>query len=183
MTSKESEIIIACKSAIDKHILYNKDRIATIEKEISVGDKTRVRDSLETDRTASTEEYLKVLNSYEFKDALEFYKYYGRKCFETYKECRPLQGKCDFCGEKEFIDQPCIRALGMCVPPHIELNDYVYADAFKQECNGTINKTEKDIYYGRCPKGHGFYSVVSEHKQLPNGIDFQWRTKEWLRWY
>jgi hypothetical protein len=198
MEQKDIDRLLICRAAVDKHREFNKARVEavttcksvteaktliksktgvamTISADTALKSPDAIKSTLEAERTKMTLAMYDVIKGQGFESYGAFSEWYKKTIFDLYKECRPIRGSCDLCGEKEFIDQPCVKALGLCIAQSMEVNDNVYADAFKQECSGTIDKTDPKIYYGRCPKGHGFYSVVAEHKELPVGIDFQWR--------
>lgn len=181
LTLKE---IDECKQALDKHYAFNETRLDTIEKEVRLEAKTTKRDALEADRTESTNEYLAVLNSYGFNSAVEFYKYYGDKCLESYKECNPVSGFCDWCGLKEWGKQKCaelysVKGCGYKKPTTCP--DSALKWAMQQDALGLVEEVDGIKWHNGCPKGHGYYIEVKLCKSMPKELDIKWRTKEWLR--
>lgn len=175
---------MACKTCIDKHLNYNKNRLDKIEKVSDLDDKIKLRDTLEAGRAASTVEYLDTLNFYGFKDIQSFYKYYNEQCFKAYKECNPVSGFCDWCGYSEWGKQKCAELYGVkgCgIKQPVTCPDSALKWAMQQEALGLAEEVDGIKWHNGCPKGHGFYIKVKDCKPMPKELDIKWRTKEWLR--
>jgi len=165
-----------------KAILESKLGVATsIPSDTSVKSRQYIITVLEGERTKYTLEMNRVLKEQGFESFGAFSKWYNDLILELYKECHPIVGKCDFCGESELKNQPCVipYSKDACVSKSPDTNDIIYTLALGYERNGTYLDITGKRYgtkeCGGCPPGHGFYSDLANYKEPPDGIDFMWR--------
>ena len=207
-TQEDIERILICREAIDKHRAFNQARVeslvtaksvdeakALIEAKIGVAttitadsglkSKDSIKVALEPERTKSTLEMYEILRQQGFEDYFTFASWNDLLCLLVYKECHPLQGTCDYCGEKELLEQQCVKtvsleAVAKCSA--IKDNKFLYEESdmtyqmyvylIQWERKGVVI-TNKSIHEYFCPEGHGYYVDDSLFKSYP--IDLFWR--------
>ena len=111
---------------------------------------------------------LKNLGFYE----LQYYANWDKKkTLEVYKECRPIIGACDLCGQKEAGDQICVGIYkeNSCA---FSQPDKPYDALYLYVMNHEIEKKDFDKLI-TCPDGHGFHRDIENYKTLP--IDIRWK--------
>jgi hypothetical protein len=179
LTLKE---IDECKKAIDKNLAFHKTRIDAIK--IS-SDKEAKKQELESARSSSTVEMNTVLEKYGFNSVIDFYIYYGKRCFESYKECNPPSGECNWCGESSFglETQKCYiigksLACGLSRPSNAPSAALKWA--LKCDAEGTTIIKDGIKTHNVCPEGQGFYIKEKDCKDMPKELDITWRYKTWL---
>lgn len=205
MDKKDIDIIIECRAVIDKARAFNKARneslvssksideakayieskvgATTITADSGLKQKEALKEILEDERTKYTEATKKIMEKHGFINesgegsVSKFSEWYEPLIFQLYKECVPIHGTCDFCGEKELIDQPCVKMYHkreLCLATQQDVNDNIYQNSLWMRRMGLIS-TEVKTRRGLCPKGHGFWADSSEYTEPPDGIDFAWR--------
>lgn len=159
MEKEVTNLITACRKAVDKH-RDNKDKDTHDKVKKSV-------DEMMSAIIAEVEKYNKKTGSNLVITTLQEYAEFDKKkCFEIYKECRPIKGECDLCigYDKDppckifYKDKACIHNIK---PP---LDDRIYKLGFAIYTGKTT--------YGSCPKGHGFEPDTDNHQDLP--FDVTW---------
>ena len=177
MEQKDIDRLLICRAAIDKHRAFNASRVATIEASLSTA-KAVVKESLEPDRTASTLEMNEVVKGQGFGSVSEFGVWNEAMNFEAFKECYPVAGSCDWCGEKEFLKQNCAVLFGL-VGSCGEKKPSIVTDQVAKSSYWRYIKGETEIKDGvlcsisYCPAGHGYYNDVKNFKTPP--FDVFWR--------
>lgn len=164
MTESDLNIITVCRAAIDEY--YARDTTndpAIVPIAEGIAKKT-----------------MQTLSSYGFNSFAEYDKFDREKCFEAYKECRPISGSCDFCGEEVLKDQPCVKKYGAlaCAQsiPTTPTNDiYRVAKAhWESGMNKIIESAGTVRSHAVCPEGHGFYLDLKNCKDFP--FSMTWKT-------
>lgn len=218
---KDIDRLLLCRAVIDKYRVFNTARIeslataksvteakAIIETKIGVATTisadsaikpvSDIKSALEPERTKYTLEMYEILHQQGFETYQAFVDFNNKLNFESYKESYPLEGRCDWCGKKAFIDQPCLTApevyplypmepgknckYEMIVNGTWEVDDYVYvlfmARLEKRDEKYTEPLDEKlSILMGDtispisiCPIGHGFHIIKDKMKPLPFNV-------------
>lgn len=195
MTQEDIDRLLICRAAVDKLREFNKSRVEAYTTcksvteaktliETKTGDVTTISSSnaiktpnaikatLESERTKYTIEMYDVIHGQGFESFKDFIEFNNKMNIDAYKECHPLQGKCDWCGEKEIKDQPCVKAfsvsgiLSCAGRQDVEQPvDGVWRWCLQQERDG------KPVYM--CPEGHGWKSDEKSYKDFP--FDVFWR--------
>lgn len=205
MDKADLDKMIICRAVIDKYRAFNKARVealvsskslseakdyienkigaTTITAETVEKSKDSIKSLLEDERTKYTLEIYTVLRDQGFVDSdgngsvRDFAEWYEEKILELYKESIPIHGTCDLCGEKELIDQPCVKMYktkDVCVATAKDVTDGIYKNGLLLRRMGlTVSDTSERR--GLCPKGHGFWADSSEYKKIPDGISFDWK--------
>lgn len=218
---KDIDRLLICREIIDKHRAFNAARIEALSTSKSVEEAKTIIESkigvattittdsaakstndiksiLEDERTKYTLEMYDILRQQGFETFQEFADFNNKLNFDAYKESYPLDGKCDWCGEKAFIDQPCLTApevypqypmepgknckYELIVNGTWEVDDYVYvlfmARLEKRDEKYTEKLDEKLATLmgdaispiSICPVGHGFHIVKDKMKPLPFNV-------------
>ena len=99
----------------------------------------------------------------------------------VYKECKPISGACDLCGETELKNQPCVKKYGASAcankAPASPSNDtYQVALSGKSNARECIENGVKIIRLV-CPDNHGFYLVVDDIKPFPFDVEWKYPVK------
>lgn len=204
MDQKDVDIIIECRAVLDKYRAFNKARIeslgssksideaktyieskigaTTITADRALKSKDTIKELLEDERTKYTLEITKVMQKHGFVNenkvgsVQKFKEWYEPLILKLYKECVPIHGECDFCGEKALIDQPCVKfykTKDLCTITAQGVTDGIYQSGLLLRRRGLVFDDES-IRRGHCLKGHGFWGEPSEYKALPDGITFEW---------
>jgi hypothetical protein len=216
MDKKDIDKLLICREAIDKHRAFNKARVEALETATSIDEaktiieskigkvtsikkdetlksKQDIKNILEEERTKSTLEINQILKEQGFIDdegngsTIVFGKWNEVCCVEVYKECHPLQGTCDFCGEETLLNQKCVQMnnlMSVASCSAVKNNDFLlkgtdeeilfkmYSYLLIFERKGVPYTTESINKYF-CPAGHGYYVDESKLKVLP--FDVCWR--------
>jgi hypothetical protein len=108
----------------------------------------------------------------------EFSEFNDKANFEVFKQCYPVIGKCDWCGEKEFKLQNCAVLFGLvgsCGEKKPDsVTDQVARSSYDRYLKGeteVIDGVTCSISY--CPKGHGYTNDVANFRTPP--FDVFWR--------
>lgn len=164
MTESDLNIITVCRAAIDEY--YARDTTndpAIVPIAEGIAKKT-----------------MQTLSSYGFNSFAEYDKFDREKCFEAYKECRPISGSCDFCGEEVLKDQPCVKKYGalacaQSIPTTPTDDIYRVAKIAGERGTATVKADGNTITkYAVCPEGHGFYLDLKNCKDFP--FSMTWKT-------
>jgi hypothetical protein len=197
MEQKDIDRLLICRAAVDKQREFNKARVeayttcksvteaktliesktgvaTTISMDSAVKTADAIKSTLEAERTKMTIAMYDVIKGQGFTDFQEFKDWHDKVVFEVYKECHPIQGSCDLCGQKGLEKQPCVvfyKSTDVCPKVGEPASDGVYQDAFWREKNGAF-KTVGDMRYGNCLDGHGFWQDMTKFKEPP--FDLLW---------
>jgi len=166
MIEEDIKKILICREAIDKH--NNRKQIDG--KMVLTGETLK----------ASVGVYMSVLVDNGFNTVADFSIENDRICFELWCDCYPVGGECDFCGEKEITDQPCAQLFGaenVCIKESRKLSNNILRIAFQRWKDGVVAPPIDGVYSSFCRKGHGFYRLVEDEKELPLGL-----VSDFLRW-
>jgi hypothetical protein len=202
MTQEEITKLLLCRAAIDKHRAFNQARVESLataksvtEAKALIESKTGVATTISADSAVkTTDDIKKILEIERTKSTLEMYDILKQQGFETYDDFHNWHdeivyaayqdyvadagtGYCDFCGEKELKDQPCVKKFGVtgvCVAKITSITDAIVWDSFILHQEGNIKIVDgKEIAISRCPEGHGFHIDAKKVKTLP--VDIKWR--------
>ena len=224
MEQKDIDRLLICRAAVDKKREFNKARvkayttcksvteaktliesktgeITTISASTVIKSADEIKSTLEAERTKYTLAMYDVIQGQGFGSYGEFAEWNNKSNFDVYKECYPVEGKCDWCSKTSFIDQPCLTApevyplypmepgknckYEMIVNGTWEVDDYVYilfmARLQKRDPKYTEILDEKlaaimhdtIVPLSICPVGHGFQIVKEKMSPLP--FDVFWR--------
>ena len=223
MDQKDIDRLLICREAIDKHRAFNQARVealatcksvtdaktlieskvgaTTISADTAKKSVTDIKSTLEAERTKMTLAMYDVIREQGFATFGDFKTFNDKANFDTYKECYPVEGKCDWCGKKAFIDQPCLTApevyplypmepgknckYEMIVNGTWEVDDYVYIlfmarlenrdEKYTEKLDEKMAEYMKDtiVPLSICPMGHGFQINKTNMKPLP--FDVFWR--------
>lgn len=201
MDQKDIDRLLICRAAVDKHREFNKARVeayttcksvteaktlieskigiaTTISADISLKSPDAIKSTLEAERTKMTLAMYDVIKGQGFANYAEFADFNEKSNFEVFKECYPVIGKCDWCGEKEFAKQNCAVLFGLvgsCGEKRpASVTDQVAMSSYRRYILGeteVIDGVTCSISY--CPKGHGYTNDVANFKTPP--FDVFWR--------
>jgi len=224
MEQKDIDRLLICRAAVDKQREFNKARVeayttcksvteakkliesktgvaTTISADSAVKTADSLKSALEAERTKYTLAMYDVIKGQGFATFADFKTFNDKANFDTYKECYPVEGKCDWCAKTSFIDQPCLTApevyplypmehgknckYEMIVNGTWEVDDYVYILFMARLENRDEKYTEKldakmaeymndtIVPLSICPVGHGFQ--INKEKMKPLPFNVFWR--------
>jgi hypothetical protein len=196
MTPKDIKKIQICRTAIDK---YRADKTKLVKEEGRIGTVINgevINVKSEPERTKLTLALNQVMKEQGFVDekgegrVSVFSTWYNNLKLELFKECYPVIGKCDWCGETSFKDQNCLTAPEVYPQYPMEagknckyeaivtgtwvVDDYVYF-LFMNRFFGKVFIKNTNIPESICPPEHGFHVDIKNCKELPKEIDLGWR--------
>ena len=201
MEQKDIDRLLICRAAVDKQREFNKARVeayttcksvteaktliesktgvaTTISADSAVKTADSIKSTLEAERTKMTLAMLDVIKGQGFVNYDAFRDFNDKSNFEVFKECYPVIGKCDWCGEKEFKAQNCAVLFGLvgsCGEKKPDsVTDQVARSSYERYPKGeteVIDGVTCSISY--CPKGHGYTNDVKNFKTPP--FDVFWR--------
>ena len=200
MDQKDIDRLLACRAAVDKNREFNKVRVeayttcksvteaktlieskvgaTTISADTAVKSADSIKSTLEAERTKMTLAMYDVLREQGFGSYAEFAEFNDKANFEVFKECYPVIGFCDWCGEKEFKLQNCAVLFGLVGSCGEKMPNSV-TDQVARSSYGRYLLGETEVIDGvtcsisYCPKGHGYTNDVKNFKTPP--FDVFWR--------
>lgn len=199
MEQKDIDRILICRAAVDKQREFNKVRVeaysicksvteakelieskigaTTISIDSSVKSTDGIKKALEVEREKYTIAIYETLSVQGFGDFQSFRDFNERSNFEVFKECYPIIGSCDWCGDIRLEERECIKILGencwIGDRPQ-KATDMIFLASYDRMLKNEtelIKKTVCSLSY--CPKGHGFYNDIDNFKTPP--FDVFWR--------
>lgn len=201
MEQKDIDRLLICRAAVDKQRAFNKARVeavttcksvteaktlieskigvaTTISSSTAIKSADEIKSTLEAERTKMTLAMYDVITGQGFESYGEFADFNDKSNFEVFKECYPVIGSCDWCGEKEFKLQNCAVLFGLvgsCGEKKPDtVTDQVTMSSYRRYILGeteVVDGVTCSISY--CPKGHGYTNDVANFKTPP--FDVFWR--------
>ena len=189
MTQKDIDRLLAARKLVDDYRNLDKEHdlkaqcyadltAAKTDSKISVTDTKAEIQRIDDKRDAATKTMNDGLKELGFDTYSDFVKFNSLATKEVYKDCRPIKGECDLCGEKVLDKQPCVTNYGElnCVNKALgkDSDKLEYQESFLRYMRGdTYFSEDREFSVSVCPKGHGFENDEANAKDFP--FDIKWR--------
>jgi len=184
MNQADIEKLLLCRQVIQVYKTFNKLRALAI---ITSTDKPATTACIEVYRTEEALKLNSLLKDQGFinndgEGSVATFSVWNDVCnFETYKECRPIQGTCDLCGLEELKDQPCFvkygNAIFDCAAKPRSTDSYmdsIYKEVMRVEKEGAKMAVDgKILPVSYCLEGHGYHVIPEQCRDFP--FDVFWR--------